>query len=363
MKKLVKKFSNCPSYTGLANDRQEGELKLRTEIRKLQTELRDICEANKSFEREAAEAEKEINRLEGEKSKTVARCRTLENELRITRQQVEELLSTNLDNENVIRMKVRSPILQSHYQDSQISLLQESLHQRTVHELNTEDYEAIVDSHQFLEQQVQELTVATNQANEARQKAEQAKKNATDQLYTLRQEAEIQREDLRSAELETKKAWKIVAEANSKVSAHVKDLKEAKESKLELITKVEALQRTVDDISSSARLGNVEKSRLETEISTLQRRVKMEQELARRAEADLAAKTRELAEVKKSDSELSKLKINTLNEQKDKLEAALRDWQNKHAELASRLDASETHKSRIVLEIEDLAIPNMLCTN
>lgn len=54
--------------------------------------------------------EKEINRLEGEKSKVQSRCRALENELRITREQVEELLSTNLDNENVIRMKVRNSI-------------------------------------------------------------------------------------------------------------------------------------------------------------------------------------------------------------------------------------------------------------
>jgi len=54
--------------------------------------------------------EKEINRLEGEKTKVQSRCRALENELRITREQVEELLSTNLDNENVIRMKVRNSL-------------------------------------------------------------------------------------------------------------------------------------------------------------------------------------------------------------------------------------------------------------
>jgi len=51
--------------------------------------------------------ERDISRLEGEKSKAQARARTLENELRVTRAQVDELLSTNLDNENVIRMKVR----------------------------------------------------------------------------------------------------------------------------------------------------------------------------------------------------------------------------------------------------------------
>jgi predicted nucleic acid-binding Zn-ribbon protein len=83
-------------------------LKLRAEVKKLQIELRDTRQANKSMDQEAAEREKEMNRLEGEKVKAQARCRTLENELRITRQQVEELLSTNLDNENVIRMKVRT---------------------------------------------------------------------------------------------------------------------------------------------------------------------------------------------------------------------------------------------------------------
>jgi len=199
--------------------------------------------------------------------------------------------------------------------------------------------------------------LTTNQANEARQKAEQARKAALEQLHILRQEAEIQREDLRSAEAETKKAWKVVAEANTKTTAQAKELKEANDSKIEMAAKLTALQRGMNEISSSTKLGNVEKSRLETEISTLQRRVKMEQELTRRAEADLALKTRELAEVKKNDSETSRAKINTLNDQKERLELSLREWQNKHAQLASRLDASETHKSRIVLEIEDLVLP------
>jgi chromosome segregation ATPase len=217
-----------------------------------------------------------------------------------------------------------------------------------------------VKANRFLEQQVRELTLTAKQAIEAQQKAEQARKTAADQLYTLRQEAEIQREDLRSAEAGTKKAWKIVADASAKASAQAKDLKEAKEASLQMVTKVENLQRTINEITSSAKLGNVEKSRLEAEISTLQRRVKMEQELTLRAEADLALKARELAEVKKNDSEVSKAKLDILNQQKEKLEAALRDWQTKHAEIASRLDASETHKSRIALEIEDLVNPHKL---
>jgi hypothetical protein len=52
------------------------------------------------------DADIDITRLETEKSKAQSRTRTLENELRITKSQVEELLSTTLDNENVIRMKV-----------------------------------------------------------------------------------------------------------------------------------------------------------------------------------------------------------------------------------------------------------------
>lgn len=50
--------------------------------------------------------ENDVHRLETEKSKAQARTRSLENELRVTKAQVDELLSTNLDNENVIRMKV-----------------------------------------------------------------------------------------------------------------------------------------------------------------------------------------------------------------------------------------------------------------
>ena len=76
------------------------------EIKKLHNELRDIRQTNMSLQREIDDMEKEIARLEGEKSKTQARSRTLENELRVTRAQVDELLSTSLDNEKVIRMKV-----------------------------------------------------------------------------------------------------------------------------------------------------------------------------------------------------------------------------------------------------------------
>ena len=68
--------------------------------------MRDRREANASLEREINDMEDEIGRLEGEKSNALSRSRTLENELRVTRAQVDELLSTNLDNENVIRMKV-----------------------------------------------------------------------------------------------------------------------------------------------------------------------------------------------------------------------------------------------------------------
>jgi len=52
------------------------------------------------------DTENDIARLESEKSKAQSRTRGLENELRITKAQVEELLSTTLDNENVICMKV-----------------------------------------------------------------------------------------------------------------------------------------------------------------------------------------------------------------------------------------------------------------
>ena len=196
--------------------------------------------------------------------------------------------------------------------------------------------------------------MVASQANEARLKAEQAKKNALDQLHVLRQEAEIQREDLRSAEAETKKAWKIVGEANSKSSAQAKELKGAQEAKIEISAKAAALQRSLDQLNASTKLGSVEKSRLETEISTLSRRLKMEQELTRGAEVELAAKNKELGEVKLQDIEISQAKIATIVEQKNKLETTLKDWQARHADVASRLDASETHNSRAVLEIEDL---------
>jgi hypothetical protein len=52
------------------------------------------------------DAESDITRLETEKSKVQSKTRALENELHIAKSQVEELLSTTLDNENVIRMKV-----------------------------------------------------------------------------------------------------------------------------------------------------------------------------------------------------------------------------------------------------------------
>ena len=75
-------------------------------ITKLQIELRDQRLEITSLEREIDDMEKDIGILEGEKSKVQTRCRTLENDLRITKAQVDELLSTNLDNENIIRMKV-----------------------------------------------------------------------------------------------------------------------------------------------------------------------------------------------------------------------------------------------------------------
>ncbi len=81
---------------------------MKMEIKKLQIELRDRHQTNTSLEREIDDMEKDISRLEGEKSKAQARARTLENELRVTRVQLDDLVSTNLDNENVIRMKVKS---------------------------------------------------------------------------------------------------------------------------------------------------------------------------------------------------------------------------------------------------------------
>jgi chromosome segregation ATPase len=235
-------------------------------------------------------------------------------------------------------------------------MLQETIQQRVAKEssVTSRDYQAVIDTNQLLERQLEESSLVAKQTNEARLKAEQAKKNALDQLHVLRQEAEIQREDLRSAEVETKKAWKIVGEANSKASAQAKELKEAQEAKIEISAKAAALQRSLDQMNASTKFGSVEKSRLETEMSQLSRRVKMEQELTRRAEAELAAKSKELGEVKRQDIEILQAKVATIVEQKSKLEVALKDWQTRHADVASRLDASETYKSRAVLEIEDL---------
>jgi len=81
---------------------------LKGEIKKLQIELRDRRQQITSLERDIDDTEKDITQLEGEKCRAQAQSRALENELRITKAQVDELLSTNLDNENVIRMKVIS---------------------------------------------------------------------------------------------------------------------------------------------------------------------------------------------------------------------------------------------------------------
>ena len=229
--------------------------------------------------------------------------------------------------------------------------------------VHSRDYQEVVDSNHFLEQELEEFKLAASQANDARLKAEQAKKNALDQLHVLRQESEIQREDLRSAEAETKKAWKILGDANAKSSAQAKELKEAQDTKFELSCKMTVLQRKLDELNNSTKLGSVEKNRLETEISTLSRRLKMEEEMSRRAEADLVAKNRELVEVKGQNVEFSQARLSTVTDQKEKLEAALRDWQAKHADVASRLDASETHKSRAILEIEDLVLSAFLFTD
>jgi len=241
-------------------------------------------------------------------------------------------------------------------------VLQESIQQRAVEEssVTSKDYQQVIDTNQFLEQQIEEFELTVTQANEARIKAEHAKKSALDQLHNLRQEVEIQREHLRSAEAETKKAWKIVEEANSKASAQEKELKDAQSAKFEVSTKAATLQRSLDQLSASTKMGSVEQSRLEIEVSTLSRRLRMEQELTRRAETDLAEKTKELARIKLQDIELSQAKVATIIGQKEKLEASLKDWQARHADIATRLDASETHKSRAVLEMEDLVIANTM---
>lgn len=220
--------------------------------------------------------------------------------------------------------------------------------------IKSQDYDILLDKNQILERQIEELKVSLAAQAEARTKAEQAKKNAADQLYSLRQEAEIQREDLYSAELETKKAWKTVADAKAKAMAQAKELKEVEKSNVELTGKIASLQRSLDEVSSSTKFGDVEKSRMETEISTLQRRVKMEQDLVKQAEAEVAIKNRELNDCKRQAQENTQAKVVLMIEQKQKLETALKDWQAKHADVASRLAASETQRSRAYLEIEDL---------
>lgn len=81
---------------------------MKGEVKRLQSELRSQRQTNGSLQGEIDDMQRDITRLEGEKSKAQASSRSLENELRISKSQVEELLSTNLDNENVIRMKVCS---------------------------------------------------------------------------------------------------------------------------------------------------------------------------------------------------------------------------------------------------------------
>ena len=220
--------------------------------------------------------------------------------------------------------------------------------------VKAEDYNTLLDRNHILERQIDELKAAIATQTEARTKAEKAKRNALDQLYTLRQEAEIQREDLYSAELETKKARKTVADANAKAAAQAKELKEVEQSKIELSAKIASLQRSFDEATASTKFGHVEKTRMENEISNLQRRIKMEQDLTKQAEAELSIKNRELSDTKRQAQETSQAKIAVLVEQKRKLEAAVKEWQAKHASMASRLDASETHRSRTCLEIEDL---------
>jgi hypothetical protein len=93
------------------------------------------------------------------------------------------------------------------------------------------------------------------------------------------------------------------------------------------------------------------------EITTLQRRLETEQDLRQRAEAEVLAKNREITTAKLQDNEASRSKVAAITDQKEKLEIALKDWQTRHADLAARLDVSETQKSRATLEIEDLVCP------
>ena len=93
---------------------------------------------------------------------------------------------------------------------------------------------------------------------------------------------------------------------------------------------------------------------METEITSLQRRLRMEEERTKRAEADLAAKSREVDASKSQDSEILRSKVAALLGQKEKLELAVKDWQSKHADISSRLNQCESQKSRALLECEDL---------
>ena len=79
---------------------------MKGDIKKLRIDLRERQQQITSMEREINDMDKDINRITAEKSKAQARSRTLENELRITKAQVDELVSANLDNEKVIRVKV-----------------------------------------------------------------------------------------------------------------------------------------------------------------------------------------------------------------------------------------------------------------
>jgi len=100
------KCVNCYFSRYLTDGSEDEVISLKGDIKKLQIELRNGRQQITSLERDIDETEKDIARLESEKARAQARSRALENELRITKAQVDELRSTNLDNENVIRMKV-----------------------------------------------------------------------------------------------------------------------------------------------------------------------------------------------------------------------------------------------------------------
>ena len=95
-----------PSPSCLADCSENTVIDLKGEIKKLQIELRDKRQQINSLERDIDDMEKDISQIEGEKSGAQARSRALENELRVTKAQLDELLSNNLDNEKSIRMKV-----------------------------------------------------------------------------------------------------------------------------------------------------------------------------------------------------------------------------------------------------------------